>query len=158
MKKSIRQFLPAIIAIALLLIASGFAVSDVVAQTSANTTAVATNSTETPALVTAAEAVATPFIVSFAQSHAWLATIIALVGTLRLIFKPIVTAVEIYVKNTPKTEDDAIVEKVEASIWWKILYWLLDWGASIKAGTQAAATTTTAAATTTTTSDSTPAA
>lgn len=89
-----------------------------------------------PADIAAAGNFAAPLIVDFAQSHAWLATLIAIVGTLRLVMKPIVTAVEIYVKNSPSTADDAFLEKAERSLLWKVFFWLLDWGASIKAGSQ----------------------
>jgi hypothetical protein len=83
---------------------------------------------------------AQPFIVSFAQSHPWLLSLLAVVATLRLVFKPIVSAVEAYVKSTPSTADDAVVANVEHSPIFKVFAWLLDYLGSIKVGPQFTAT------------------
>lgn len=89
---------------------------------------------------TAADPVAdvtSSFLVGFVQNHAWLSTVIAILGAFRLVAKPITTAIEIYVKNTPSTNDDAVLDRVQHSLPWKILFWLLDYTASIKVGSQA---------------------
>jgi len=83
-----------------------------------------------------AGAVAQPFIVSFAQSHPWLLSLLAIVATLRLVFKPIMSAVGAYVKSTASTGDDAMLEKVEHSAAFKVAAWLLDYLGSIKVGPQ----------------------
>lgn len=78
----------------------------------------------------------TQFITSFAGSHPWLVTALVLVGGLRLLFKPAVTAYESYVKNTADTADDERLAKIEASVAYKWVAWLLDYAASIKVGPQ----------------------
>lgn len=83
-----------------------------------------------------AGAVAQPFIVGFAQQHPWLLTVLALIATARLVFKPIMSAVGAYVKSTASTSDDAMLEKVEHSAVYKVFAWLLDYLGSIKVGPQ----------------------
>lgn len=88
------------------------------------------------ATIDTAAAVAQPFIVTFAQQHPWLVTLLALIATARLVFKPIVSAVEAYVRSTPQTTDDEFVDKVTHSRGFKIVAWLLDYLGSIKVGPQ----------------------
>lgn len=90
----------------------------------------------TNAVLETAGAVAQPFIVSFAQEYPWLLTTLALIATLRLVFKPIVSALEAWVRSTPSTEDDATFERVTHARWFKVAAWLLDYLGSIKVGPQ----------------------
>lgn len=83
-----------------------------------------------------AGAVAQPFIVSFAQSHPWLLTVLAAIATMRLVFKPLMSAAHVFVKSTPSTSDDALLDKVEHSRAFKVAAWLLDYLGSIKVGPQ----------------------
>lgn len=76
----------------------------------------------------------TTFITSFATSHPWVTTLLAVVGALRLLFKPIMTAIENYVRSTPDTGDDAKLEAAKASPIFKAIRFILDYGASIKIG------------------------
>lgn len=89
------------------------------------------------ALDTAAT-VAEPFIVTMAQKYTWLVTLLAIVGTLRLVFKPLVSAAHVFVQSTPSTSDDEALAKVEASRAFKVFAWLLNYLGSIKVGPQKA--------------------
>ncbi len=99
-------------------------------------TAADTSSGISQVAIDTAAAAAVPFIVSFAQTHPWLVTFLAIVATLRIVFKPIVSVVELIVKSTPSTADDAFVAKAEASTAFKIFAWGLDYLGSIKVGPQ----------------------
>jgi predicted neutral ceramidase superfamily lipid hydrolase len=88
------------------------------------------------AIVSVASAAATPFIVSFAQEHPWLVTLLAAIATLRLVFKPIISVAEAYVRSTPSTADDAWLNRAQHSKAFKIAAWLLDYLGSIKVGPQ----------------------
>ncbi|MBI5770898.1 MAG: hypothetical protein HZA93_24180 [Verrucomicrobia bacterium] len=83
-----------------------------------------------------AAAVATPFIVTFAQNHPWLVSVLVVIASLRVVFKPIVSVAEAYVRSTPTPDDDAMLEKVEHSRAFKIVAWLIDYLGSIKIGPQ----------------------
>jgi hypothetical protein len=78
----------------------------------------------------------TQFIVGFASTHPWLVTVASIMGAFRLLFKPIMGAIEAYVKSTPTTADDAFFETVEHSGTYKALAWCLDWFGSVKIGPQ----------------------
>ena len=87
------------------------------------------------ALDTAA-VVAQPFIVGLAAKYPWLVSLLAVVATLRLVFKPIMSAVEAYVKSTPGTGDDEWVAKAQHSPAFRVFAWLLDYLGSVKVGPQ----------------------
>ena len=54
------------------------------------------------------------------------------IGTARLVFKPIMAAIESIVAQTPSKDDDKKLEEVKASQWYYWLVFTLDWFASIK--------------------------
>ena len=54
------------------------------------------------------------------------------IGALRFVFKPFMTALGAFVKETPSLKDDALYEKVAKGNTYKFLIWLLDYVASIK--------------------------
>lgn len=83
-----------------------------------------------------AGAVAQPFIVGFAERHPWLVTALAVIATLRLVFKPLMSAAHVFVRSTPGTADDAMLDRVEHSTAFRIFAWLLDYLGSIKVGPQ----------------------
>ncbi len=78
----------------------------------------------------------TSLVTNFATSHPWLAAALVVIGGLRIVFKPLVTAYENWVKSTPDTADDERLAKIEASVPYKWFAWLLDYAASIKVGPQ----------------------
>lgn len=68
--------------------------------------------------------------------YGWLAAFVSWVGTARLVFKPIMTAIESIIAATPSKNDDKSLEEVKASQWYYWLIFLLDYFASIKAPSQ----------------------
>lgn len=69
---------------------------------------------------------------AFAGEYGWLVQVIAIVGTLRVVMKPLMLIVEAVVKATPSTSDDAAFSKFKDGAIYKWLIWGLDWIASIK--------------------------
>lgn len=99
-------------------------------------TAAADGSAITTAALDTAATVAEPFIVTLAQKYPWLISALAVIATLRLVFKPIMGAVHAYVQSTASTSDDETLAKVETSRTFKVIAWLLDYLGSIKVGPQ----------------------
>lgn len=60
----------------------------------------------------------------------------AFIGAARLFVKPLHDAVQLFIKQTPSTRDDIVLERFEASGAWKVFCWALDYTTSIKIGTQ----------------------
>ena len=85
---------------------------------------------------------ATGLIQSLAAQHPWLTTLVAVIGFLRVIFKPLIAAAHSFVAATDTDEDDRSLEVIERSPAFKVFAFLLDYTASIKLtrGTGAAAT------------------
>jgi len=73
-----------------------------------------------------------PLLDGLLGKYGWLTTVILVIGSLRLLFKPVMLAIENYVKQTPSTADDERLAKFEAGPIYKIIAFLLDLGASIK--------------------------
>jgi hypothetical protein len=85
---------------------------------------------------------ATGLIQSLAAQHPWLTTVVAVIGFLRIIFKPLIAAAHSFVAATDTDEDDRSLEVIERSPAFKVFAFLLDYTASIKLtrGTGATAT------------------
>jgi len=66
------------------------------------------------------------------QLPAWLVSILVVIGSLRVIVKPLVALIRAIVKETPSPKDDAWLAKVMASKVYKTVLFCLDWVASIK--------------------------
>lgn len=88
------------------------------------------------AAIETAAAVAQPFIVQLALKHPWLVTLLALIATLRLVFKPLVSAFEAHVRSTPQSTDDEAFDRVTHSRAFRVGAWFLDYFGSIKVGPQ----------------------
>jgi hypothetical protein len=58
--------------------------------------------------------------------------VVMLVGTLRLVLKPIMVAVESIVLSTPTLSDDSLLAKVKANPIYKVLVFVVDWLGSVK--------------------------
>jgi len=71
-------------------------------------------------------------IEQYGADFPWLVNAIVIVGTFRLIVKPIVTAIESIVKETPTTKDDEVLERVQRSPAYTWFFYVLDWFTSIK--------------------------
>ena len=72
------------------------------------------------------------FVLELILQYPTLGSIVAIMGTLRLILKPLVTAVQSYVASTASTRDDEIVEGILGNKYYKAFAYVLDWSASIK--------------------------
>ena len=62
--------------------------------------------------------------------YGWLTTVLLAIGSLRILFKPIMLVVENTLKNDP--EKFAAIQKFEAGPVYKVIATVLDVGASIK--------------------------
>ncbi len=60
------------------------------------------------------------------------ASILVIVGSLRLAIKPLMTLIQIYVKLTPYDSDDKWLQNLEMSKGYKLLIYLMDWLLSVK--------------------------
>jgi len=60
------------------------------------------------------------------------ASIIVVVGTLRLAVKPLMTLLQLYVKLTPYDNDDKWLASLEMSKGYKLFLYLMDWLLSVK--------------------------
>jgi hypothetical protein len=73
-----------------------------------------------------------PLLDGLIGKYGWITTVVLVIGSLRILFKPVMLAIEKYVRETPGTEDDARIARFEASPIYRIIGFLLDFGASIK--------------------------
>ncbi len=72
------------------------------------------------------------FILGLVTQYPWLSTIVIVIGSLRLVLKPIMLGIEWYAKQTPNPNDDVAVLKFEAGPIYKVLSIGLDWIGSVK--------------------------
>lgn len=77
-----------------------------------------------------------PILDALTAKSGWLLALMTWMATLRIFFKPIMTAIEKAVKDSPSTRDDALLLEVEHSKGYVTFCWLLDLLASVKIGTQ----------------------
>lgn len=73
-----------------------------------------------------------PLIEAYGGNFGAAVQVVAIVGTLRLFFKPIMAAVESAVKESASTKDDEVLASVQANPIYKGFVFLLDLLASIK--------------------------
>jgi hypothetical protein len=71
-------------------------------------------------------------LMTLLQKQPWFATVIAVMGTARLIAKPIMTAIREVIKATPTQVDDSALSKFEQSKIYKGLCFVVDWLFSVK--------------------------
>lgn len=72
------------------------------------------------------------FLGSLVQKNATLVAIVLAVGSLRLVMKPAMAAIQKFTKETPWSWDDELVNKVVESKAWGVTVFLVDWLGSIK--------------------------
>jgi len=77
-----------------------------------------------------------PLIQSLAVKYPKLLEIVAGLGTLRLVMKPIWAALTKWVLTSGTTTEQQDLNKLEAGMSFKIVCFLLDWVGSVKVGTQ----------------------
>ena len=73
-----------------------------------------------------------PILESLAGKYGVLAQILMIMGLARLCMKPLMTSLGEIVKITPSEKDDAFLNKVLASQWYKGICFVLDFVLSIK--------------------------
>lgn len=72
------------------------------------------------------------FVASVVGQYPKLASVLIAIGTFRIFFKPIFSAIEKAVADSPSKKDDAILEDVKTSRVFKGFMWTLDFLFSIK--------------------------
>lgn len=72
------------------------------------------------------------FILNWANQYPTVAAVIMVIGTLRLLMKPLFTFLNEVVLITPGQWDNELLQKVETSKVYKTILWILDWFASVK--------------------------
>jgi len=71
-------------------------------------------------------------LIGFASGNPIVASILMVIGILRVTIKPLMSVVHIIVDATATKKDNEAVEKVEASKGWKTFLYIIDWLGSIK--------------------------
>jgi hypothetical protein len=72
------------------------------------------------------------FILGLIAEYPLAASVLVVIGVLRAIFKPIMTAIEAVVEATPTKKDDLALEKAKASKLYLAVVWFIDYFASVK--------------------------
>jgi hypothetical protein len=80
-----------------------------------------------------------PVLNALTAKSGWVLALLTWMATLRFLGKPVMTAIERYVRNSPSKADDQVLDEVEHSRWFVVGCWLLDFLASVKFGPQFAA-------------------
>jgi hypothetical protein len=78
----------------------------------------------------AAQALATNFVLAWALKYPWVGTVLLTMGTLRVFFKPFMSWIESTVAASPTKAQE--LKDFESGPAFKVIAWLLDFGASIK--------------------------
>jgi hypothetical protein len=73
-----------------------------------------------------------PLIEVYLGHLGFLVQLVAIVGSLRLAIKPLMSLIDVYVKSTPSPKDDGLVLEIEQSKFYKGLIFVLDYIFSIK--------------------------
>lgn len=71
-------------------------------------------------------------IAGFADKFPIIATVLMVVGALRVINKPLFAVARALVAATPADSDDKILDSVEQSKVYQVFSFILDWSASVK--------------------------
>lgn len=77
-----------------------------------------------------------PMLIAFVSKYPITATIIGILGSARLIMKPVMTAIRGIVDQTATQSDNLMLDKVEGNKIYKAAIWILDYCLSIKVPTQ----------------------
>jgi hypothetical protein len=73
-----------------------------------------------------------PLFEAYAGKFGWLVSAISIIGTLRLLVKPVIAVIEVVVKLTPSTKDDNLHNELLDNKIMKAVLFVLDWLASLK--------------------------
>jgi len=66
------------------------------------------------------------------QLPSWAISLLLIMASLRVIFKPLMALIQVSIKETPSKKDDAWLEKAMKSSTYKTISFMLDWVASLK--------------------------
>lgn len=72
------------------------------------------------------------FILGYATEYPTIFTIVGIMGSVRIVMKPLMSLVLVTVELTPTNKDNLFLEKLKNYWWYKTLVYLLDWSLSIK--------------------------
>lgn len=72
------------------------------------------------------------FVVALVEQYPWIGTIVIIVGSFRLIMKPIFTLIDKYVEATPSISDNEKWNIFKSSKTIQVLTWFVDYFASVK--------------------------
>ena len=73
-----------------------------------------------------------PLVEGLLGKFGWITQVVLVIGSLRILFKPLMAAVHNYADNTPSPTDNEVLDKFEHSAVFRAIAFILDWGASIK--------------------------
>ena len=85
-----------------------------------------------PAVPDGVATVLTPIIQALGTKFGWLVAVIAWVGTLRLLVKPVFEILHTIAAKTQTTKDDEFIANLEQSKAFKTVLFILDWLTSVK--------------------------
>jgi len=71
-------------------------------------------------------------ITTLAGKYPIILTVVAAIGTLRVLLKPLMSMAKVYAASTENKTDDKIVESIEKSKIYTGLIYVLDWVTSVK--------------------------
>lgn len=71
-------------------------------------------------------------ILEWVSQYPFVATTLMVLGVFRLVFKPVMTFLGIYVWITPWKGDDRYLQRVKSSLTYAVIVYALDWFCSIK--------------------------
>lgn len=74
----------------------------------------------------------TPLVEAYGGKLGFLVQLVSIVGTLRLLVKPVMSIIDVAVNLTPSEKDDDLVSRIENNKVFKSILYVLDWFASIK--------------------------
>lgn len=73
-----------------------------------------------------------PLLSAYVGDLGWAVQVVAIIGTMRIFFKPIMSGIEAAVKESPSLNDDEVLGKVTGHSIYKGFVFLLDLVGSIK--------------------------
>ena len=72
------------------------------------------------------------WLIGFISQYEWIKTALIVIGSLRLVMKPLFSVIRTYVDLTVNTDDNAWLKRIEEHSITKSILYALDWIASIK--------------------------
>ena len=72
------------------------------------------------------------WVLELINQYPTIGSILAFLALVGFAFKPLMTAVDTYVLNTPSTKDDEYVEGIKSAKWYKVIAFILDWAIRVK--------------------------